>query len=202
MGCLSSNTVKELKTAVKGEKYRIIFMVGAETSPLESVAKKASDDFRHSLININDLGQGKISNVLLNAVVKDITNELQNNGTIKSSTLVKGVGLMLSTAKDKRVLIEGFPRNKEDLDEWNKQKSEDADTVCFFYVEVPDDKVNEAGIDDISKEKCRKFIEESKPYYESLASTLGDRFVKLDGTKNLEELNKEISDIFVSKKLF
>ena len=202
MGCLGSNTVKDLKQAVKGEKYRIVFMVGAETSPLEAVAKKAADDFRHSLINVNDLGQGKISNVLLNAVVKDITNELQNNGTIKSSTLVKGVGLMLNTAKDKRVLIEGFPRNKEDLDEWNKQKSEDADTVCFFYVEVPDDKVNEAGIDDISKEKCRKFVEESKPFYESLASTLGDRFVKLDGTKNLEELNKDISDVFVSKKLF
>ncbi len=202
MGCLNSNTVKELKTAVKGEKYRIVFMVGAETSPLESVAKKASDDFRHSLININDLGQGKISNVLLNAVVKDITNEMQNNGTIKSSTLVKGVGLMLNTAKDKRVLIEGFPRNQEDLDEWNKQKGEDADTVCFFYVEVPDEKVMEAGIDDITKEKCRKFIEESKPYYESLASTLGDRFVKVDGTKNLEELNKEISNVFVSKKLF
>ncbi len=202
MGCLNSNTVKELKTAVKGEKYRIVFMVGAETSPLESVAKKASDDFRHSLLNINDLGQGKISNVLLNAVVKDITNEMQNNGTIKSSTLVKGVGLMLNTAKDKRVLIEGFPRNQEDLDEWNKQKGEDADTVCFFYVEVPDEKVMEAGIDDITKEKCRKFIEESKPYYESLASTLGDRFVKVDGTKNLEELNKEISNVFVSKKLF
>ncbi len=202
MGCLNSNTVKELKTAVKGEKYRIVSMVGAETSPLESVAKKASDDFRHSLININDLGQGKISNVLLNAVVKDITNEMQNNGTIKSSTLVKGVGLMLNTAKDKRVLIEGFPRNQEDLDEWNKQKGEDADTVCFFYVEVPDEKVMEAGIDDITKEKCRKFIEESKPYYESLASTLGDRFVKVDGTKNLEELNKEISNVFVSKKLF
>jgi hypothetical protein len=202
MGCLGSNTVKDLKQAVKGEKYRIVFMVGAETSPLETVAKKAADDFRHTLINVNDLGQGKIQNALLNAIVKDITNEMQNNGTIKSSTLVKGVGLMLSTAKDKRVLIEGFPRNKEDFDEWNKQKSEDADTVCFFFVDVPDDKVYEAGIDDISKEKCRKFVEESKPFYESLASTLGDKFVKVDGTKSETDLTNEISNVFTSKKLF
>ena len=134
MGCLGSNTVNDVKKALKGEKYRVVFMVGADTSPLAPLASKAAEEFRHTLINVNDLGQGKISNSLLKAVVQDFTNELKGSGVVSSSTMVKGVGLMLNTAKDKRILIEGFPRSQEDLDAWQKAKGEDCDTVCFMYV--------------------------------------------------------------------
>ena len=201
MGCLGSNTVNDVKKALKGEKYRVVFMVGADTSPLESLAKKASDEFRHTLINVNDLGQGKISNNLLKAVIQDITNELKGNGTISSDTLVKGIGLMLNTAKDKRILIEGFPRSQEDLDAWNKKQGEDCDTVCFMYVEVSDDKVKEGSTDDIALKKCEYFINTTKPFCEGMASTLGDKFVKIDGSKG-DAAYDDVKQTFIDKKLF
>ena len=202
MGCLGSNTVNDVKKALKGEKYRVVFMVGADTSPLAPLASKAAEEFRHTLINVNDLGQGKITNPLLKAVVQDFTNELKGSGVVSSSTIVKGVGLMLNTAKDKRVLIEGFPRSQEDLDAWNKAKGEDCDTVCFMYVEVSDDKVKEGANDDIALKKCDYFINTTKPFCEGLASSLGDKFVKIDGSKSEDDAYTDVKKTFVDKKLF
>ena len=201
MGCLGSNTVNDVKKALKGDKYRIVFMVGADTSPLETLAKKASEEFRHTLINTNDLGQGKVSNRLLSAVVQDITNELKGSAFVSSATLVKAIGLMLNTAKDKRVLIEGFPRSQEDLDAWNKAQGEDCDTACFIYVEVSDDKVKEGANDEIALKKCDYFINTTKPFCENMSS-LGNKYAKIDGSKTEDEAFTDVKNTFVDKKLF
>ena len=101
MGCLGSNTVNDVKKALKGEKYRVVFMVGADTSPLAPLASKAAEEFRHTLINVNDLGQGKITNPLLKAVVQDFTNELKGSGVVSSSTISSPASSCLFTEKER-----------------------------------------------------------------------------------------------------
>ena len=129
-------------------------MVGAEKSPLESLSKRVSDEFRYILININDFVNKKNINPLLKAIIQDIEYELKESVIVSSITIVKVIGLLLNIAKDKRILIEGFPRNKEDLDLWNKTKGEDCDTKCFIYVEISDDKVKEGVSNENTLKKC------------------------------------------------
>ena len=75
---------------------------------------------------------------------------------------------------------------------WNKTKREDYDTKCFIYVEISDDKVKEGVSDENTLKKCDDFINTTKPFYEGLNVTLGNKFVKIDGSKSEDESYSDI----------
>jgi adenylate kinase family enzyme len=203
MGCLgtSAGNVKEKVTkALAGEKSRVVMFIGGPNSQRDEMAKKIAEEFNYAYIDCGNLVNNVISTK--SALWEDLQNDLQSGGLVNSSRLISLIKLKMPS-DNKKVLLNGFPKSKENIDTWNKEMVENADIKGYVYLEVDDAKMNEVAVGEYAlnvQAKITTFKNETLPVIESLKNN--ENFLTFDGSKNADELFNEIKQKFVEKKLY
>ena len=203
MGCLGSsagNVKDKVTKALAGEKARVVMFIGGPNSQRDEMAKKIAEEFNYALIDCGNV----VNNVIQtkSALWEDLQADLTSGGLVNSSKLIKVIKLKMPS-DNKKVLLNGFPKSKDNIDTWNKEMAESADIKGFVYLQVSDEKMAEVAVGDYAanvQTKINTFKNETLPVVDSLKA--GDNFFTFDGSKNADELFNDIKQKFLDKKLY
>jgi len=217
MGCSNSQEVNEAgkkvsnvnnKVAGALQKACVVFVIGGPGSGKGTQCAKIKTEF-----NYNHLSTGDI----LRTVVKEqkapgweqLDADMKEGKLIDSETLMKFVKFSIQTSPNKKILLDGFPRNKENLDCWNKNMRDVADVKGVLYFEVSDEEMkkrllgrNEGRADDNEETIAKRlatFNNDTKPiieYYEKEGN-----LIKIDASKTVDEIFNNVKTEFNNRKL-
>ena len=199
MGCEGGQQV--------GEKPRIVFVIGGPGCGKGTQCKRIVQNFKYQSFSTGDL---------LRQYVKDkkdgyeeIDNQMKEGKLISSSTLMKVLKEYILNSKNKKILVDGYPRNQENVDVWEKEMKDLVEVKGALYIEVSNEEMkkrllgrNEGRADDNEETIAKRlttFEKETKPivdYFEKQGN-----LIKIDGMKTVDEISKEIGDKFKEKGL-
>ena len=202
------NELFVLSNSIINNKAKVIFIIGGPGSGKGTECMKIKEKF-----NYNHMSTGEIlRNIVKNKEVNDwqeLESDMKEGKLISSEKLISFIKLGIISSKNKKILLDGFPRNKENINEWNKQMKDIADVVAIFYFEVPEILMkkrllgrNEGRIDDNEEtiiKRINNFNIETKPvidFYEKEG-----KLIKIDASKNVDEVFNEINNKFIEMKL-
>ena len=113
------------------------------------------------------------------------------------------------TIGNKKVLLDGFPRNQENIDEWNKQMKDVCEVNAVLYFDCTEEEMkkrmlarNEGRSDDNEetiKKRVENFIKDTKPLLE-IYEKLG-KLIRIDAMKGKDEIFEEVEVKMIEKKL-
>ncbi len=199
MGCEGGQQV--------GEKPRIVFVIGGPGCGKGTQCKRIVQNFKYQSFSTGDL---------LRQYVKDkkdgyeeIDNQMKEGKLISSSTLMKVLKEYILNSRNKKILVDGYPRNQDNVDVWEKEMKDLVEVKGALYIEVSNEEMkkrllgrNEGRADDNEETIAKRlttFEQETKPivdYFEKQGN-----LIKIDGMKTVDEISKEIGDKFKEKGL-
>ena len=204
MGCGGSSSTN-VDGPVEG-KPSVVFVLGGPGSGKGTQCETIVRDFGYEHLSTGDLlreeakKEGELSKKL---------NEVMSQGKLVSSELL--VELLKKAMKDKgwekkKFLLDGFPRNQENINEWNKQVGKEAHIqfVLFFDVdkEIMKKRLIKRGEDsgraDDNEETIMKrfetFEKESVPVIKFYQKQ--KKVQQIDAGKSIEEVNEQVKKCF------
>ena len=190
-----------------GEKPRIVFVIGGPGCGKGTQCKRIVQNFKYQSFSTGDL---------LRQYVKDkkdgyeeIDNQMKEGKLISSSTLMKVLKEYILNSRNKKILVDGYPRNQDNVDVWEKEMKDLVEVKGALYIEVSNEEMkkrllgrNEGRADDNEETIAKRlttFEQETKPivdYFEKQGN-----LIKIDGMKTVDEISKEIGDKFKEKGL-
>ena len=203
MGCGGSTAA-----AVTPSKARVVFVIGGPGSGKGTQCAKIKDEFKYNHMSTGDV---------LRTVVKEkkapgwqeLEADMKEGKLISSQKLISFVKVGIVASPNKKILLDGFPRNKENLDEWNKQMKDVADVVAVVYFELADEVMkerllgrNEGRADDNEETIAKRistFNEETKPVIEAYEKE--GKVIKIDASKSVDDVFAEVKQKFTEKNL-
>ena len=199
MGCSNEPPV--------GEKPRIVFVIGGPGCGKGTQCKRIVQNFGYQSFSTGDLLRQYVKDK--KDGYEDIDNQMKEGKLISSATLMKVLKEYVMTSKNKKILVDGYPRNQENIDEWEKQMKDLVEVKGALYIEVSNEEMtkrllgrNEGRADDNEetiKKRLTTFEQETKPivgYFEKKGN-----LIKIDGMKTVDEISKDIADKFKEKGL-
>ena len=202
MGCGGSTAA-----AVRPEKARVVFVIGGPGSGKGTQCAKIKDEFKYNHMSTGDV---------LRTVVKEkkapgwqeLEADMKEGKLISSQKLISFVKVGIVASQNKKILLDGFPRNKENLDEWNKQMKDVADVVAVVYFELADEVMkerllgrNEGRADDNEETIAKRistFNQETKPVIDEYEKE--GKVIKIDASKSVDDVFAEVKQKFMDKK--
>ena len=207
MGCLSSFGTKVEKLVSEkdeADRFRVVCLVagpGVNTSELSAAIK---EEYIYQEFSVSNLLKNYTSN---RAAVEcnEIANDMNSGVLVSSATLLRVLKAQLLLAKEKKILLTGFPKSQNNLDEWNKTISKMCTLRAVIYVELPDDTVkerlrNKGYSDETAENKLKSFNDDMKPMIEELKAA--GSLITVDGTKSKEEQFTDVKNAFNERKLY
>ena len=203
MGCGGSTAA-----AVTPAKARVVFVIGGPGSGKGTQCAKIKDEFKYNHMSTGDV---------LRTVVKEkkapgwqeLEADMKEGKLISSQKLISFVKVGIVASTNKKILLDGFPRNKENLDEWNKQMKDVADVVAVVYFELADEVMkerllgrNEGRADDNEETIAKRistFNQETKPVIDAYEKE--GKVIKIDASKSVDDVFAEVKQKFTEKKL-
>ena len=203
MGCGGSTAA-----AVRPEKARVVFVIGGPGSGKGTQCAKIKDEFKYNHMSTGDV---------LRTVVKEkkapgwqeLEADMKEGKLISSQKLISFVKVGIVASPNKKILLDGFPRNKENLDEWNKQMKDVADVVAVVYFELADEVMkerllgrNEGRADDNEETIAKRistFNQETKPVIDAYEKE--GKVIKIDASKSVDDVFAEVKQKFTEKNL-
>ena len=206
MGCGGSSAVAN---AVTGGKARVVFVIGGPGSGKGTQCTKIKDEFNYNHMSTGDILRNVVKNKQ-GSTWQALEADMKEGRLIPSDKLISYVKLGIVASKNKKILLDGFPRNKENIDEWNKQMKDVADVVAVVYFEVPDEIMkqrllgrNEGRADDNEEtiaKRLETFNAETKPVIDTYENE--GKLIKIDATKSVDDVFADVKNKFMEKKLY
>ena len=206
MGCGGSSAVAN---AVTGGKARVVFVIGGPGSGKGTQCTKIKDEFNYNHMSTGDILRNVVKNKQ-GSTWQALEADMKEGRLIPSDKLISYVKLGIVASKNKKILLDGFPRNKENIDEWNKQMKDVADVVAVVYFEVPDEIMkqrllgrNEGRADDNEEtiaKRLETFNAETKPVIDTYEKE--GKLIKIDATKSVDDVFADVKAKFMEKKLY
>ena len=206
MGCGGSSAVAN---AVTGGKARVVFVIGGPGSGKGTHCTKIKDEFNYNHMSTGDILRNVVKNKQ-GSTWQALEADMKEGRLIPSDKLISYVKLGIVASKNKKILLDGFPRNKENIDEWNKQMKDVADVVAVVYFEVPDEIMkqrllgrNEGRADDNEEtiaKRLETFNAETKPVIDTYENE--GKLIKIDATKSVDDVFADVKNKFMEKKLY
>ena len=206
MGCGGSSAVTN---AVTGGKARVVFVIGGPGSGKGTQCTKIKDEFNYNHMSTGDILRNVVKNKQ-GSTWQALEADMKEGRLIPSDKLISYVKLGIVASKNKKILLDGFPRNKENIDEWNKQMKDVADVVAVVYFEVPDEIMkqrllgrNEGRADDNEEtiaKRLETFNAETKPVIDTYEQE--GKLIKIDATKSVDDVFADVKNKFMEKKLY
>ena len=204
MGCGGSTAA-----AVRPEKARVVFVIGGPGSGKGTQCTKIKDEFNYNHMSTGDILRNVVKEKQGSAW-QELEADMKEGKLIPSDKLISFVKLGIVSSKNKKILLDGFPRNQENIDEWNKQMKDVADVVAVVYFEVPDEVMKERllgrkeGRADDNEETIAKRLEtfnaETKPVIDTYENE--GKLIKIDATKSVDDVFADVKNKFMEKKLY
>ena len=203
MGCGSS---KSADAEGPSDKPVVVFVLGGPGSGKGTQCERIVKDFGYEHLSTGDLLRAETQK---GGELADKLNKVMSEGKLVSSDLL--VELLKKAMKErgwekKKFLLDGFPRNQENIDEWNKQIGKEAFVKFVLFFEVDKEtmktrllKRGEAsGRADDNEETIVKrfetFEKESMPIVDVYNKQKKVR--KIDAGKSIEEVNEAVKKLF------
>ena len=199
MGCSNESLV--------GEKPRIVFVIGGPGCGKGTQCKRIVQNFGYQSFSTGDLLRQYVKDK--KDGYEDIDNQMKEGKLISSATLMKVLKEYVMSSTNKKILVDGYPRNQENIDEWEKQMKDLVEVKGALYIEVSNEEMtkrllgrNEGRADDNEetiKKRLTTFEQQTKPivsYFEKKGN-----LIKIDGMKTVDEISKDIADKFKEKGL-
>jgi UMP-CMP kinase family protein len=206
MGCGGSSAVTN---AVTGGKARVVFVIGGPGSGKGTQCTKIKDEFNYNHMSTGDILRNVVKEKQGSAW-QELEADMKEGKLIPSEKLISFVKLGIMSSKNKKILLDGFPRNQDNINEWNKQMKNVADVVAVVYFEVPDDVMkqrllgrNEGRADDNEEtiaKRLETFNAETKPVIDTYEKE--GKLIKIDATKSVDEVFTDVKNKFMEKKLY
>ena len=199
MGCSNKPSI--------GEKPRIVFVIGGPGCGKGTQCKRIVQNFKYVSFSTGDLLRQYVKDK--KDGYEDIDNQMKEGKLISSATLMKVLKEYVMSSTNKKILVDGYPRNQENIDEWEKQMKDLVEVKGALYIEVSNEEMtkrllgrNEGRADDNEetiKKRLTTFERQTKPivsYFEKKGN-----LIKIDGMKTVDEISKDIADKFKEKGL-
>ena len=210
MGCMGKKTIIKNKTEIELlEKTRYVFVVGGPGSGKRTQCKRIAEEFGFRLLTIPEI----IHYVIKLRVIQgwDLINKeyVEEKKEIESLKLVTFIQLVVKKLDEDKVLLEGFPRNKNDVQEWFRQTNDnlvELYTVLYFDLPVEQMKIRQLATqeDHVTEEEAKKriaqFQRETKPTF--IDFEVLDKFIRVDAMLPVEDVFKAIKEEFILKKFY
>ena len=210
MGCMGKKTIIKNKTEIELlEKTRYVFVVGGPGSGKRTQCKRIAEEFGFRLLTIPEI----IHYVIKLRVIQgwDLINKeyVEEKKEIESLKLVTFIQLVVKKLDEDKVLLEGFPRTKSDVDEWFRQTNDnlvELYTVLYFDLPVEQMKIRQLASQDDhvteeeAKKRIAKFQRETKPTF--IDFEVLDKFIRVDAMLPVEDVFKAIKEEFILKKFY
>jgi adenylate kinase family enzyme len=199
MGCSNESLV--------GEKPRIVLVIEGPGCGKGTQCKRIVQNFKYVSFSTGDLLRQYVKDK--KDGYEDIDNQMKEGKLISSATLMKVLKEYVMSSTNKKILVDGYPRNQENIDEWEKQMKDLVEVKGALYIEVSNEEMtkrllgrNEGRADDNEetiKKRLTTFEQQTKPivsYFEKKGN-----LIKIDGMKTVDEISKDIADKFKEKGL-
>jgi adenylate kinase family enzyme len=198
MGCSNCRKVSQ---------KRVIFVIGGPGSGKGTQCCKISNEFNFEHLSTRD--------ILLNVIAKQtvigweqLKQKIDSGVSLSSHELISFIKEEFKNI-NKTILFEGFPKNTENIEEWNKQMINMCEVTAVLYFECSTDemkkrlmKKQEAKIDNIEETISKRieiFNKETLPILEMYQKT--GKLIKINAEKSTEEIFEEVKTIIKEKKL-
>ena len=185
----------------------ILFVIGGPGCGKGTQCKRIVEKFHYKSFSTGDL---------LRKYVKDkkegyeeIENQMKEGKLISSATLMKVLKEYILNEENKKILVDGYPRNQENIDEWEKQMKDLVVVKGALYIEVSNDEMkkrllgrNEGRADDNEEtigKRLETFEKETKPIVEYFERQ--KNLIRIDGMKTVDEISEDIANKFKEKGL-
>ena len=184
-----------------------MFVIGGPGCGKGTQCKRIVQNFKYVSFSTGDLLRQYVKDK--KDRYEDIDNQMKEGKLISSATLMKVLKEYVMSSTNKKILVDGYPRNQENIDEWEKQMKDLVEVKGALYIEVSNEEMtkrllgrNEGRADDNEetiKKRLTTFEQQTKPivsYFEKKGN-----LIKIDGMKTVDEISKDIADKFKEKGL-
>ena len=203
MGCIGSGATP----VEEGEKPNVIFVIGGPGCGKGTQCKRIVKNFGYVSFSTGDLLRKYVEEK--KEGYEDISNKMKEGALISSETVMKVVKSYIIGSENKKILLDGYPRSKENMDIWEKEMKGLANIKAALYFEVSNEEMkkrilgrNEGRADDNEEtitKRLATFERETKP----IVSIFEQRniLIRIDGMKSVDEISDEVTKQFNERGL-
>lgn len=202
MGCT------EAKVIDPSIEVKVVFVVGGPGCGKGTQCNKIKSEFGYEHLSTGDILR-EIVKKEEHPKWKELDEKMKNGQFCSSAELIGFVKEAFKAFGGKKVLLDGFPRNKENITEWNKQLNDVATVKAVLYFECPADIMkqrmlgrNEGRADDNEAtmiKRIENFEKETMPLLSGYDKE--GKMIKIDATKSPDEVFDEVKTKFTEMKL-
>ena len=134
---------------------------------------------------------------------------MQEGALISSEIVMKVFKSYFLNSENKKILLDDYPRNKENMEIWEKEMKGQVNERGAFYFEVSNEEMkkrilgrNEGKADDNEETIAKRlatFEKETKPILEEFENR--KMLIRIDGMKTVDEISEEVNKQFKERGL-
>lgn len=201
---------KKLYFRDESEKYKIIFIIKNPCSSEESsIYKKLSEYFIYNYLSTGDI----INELYLEKRTDNENyNDIKNGKLMASDEVVEILKNEILKMKDcKNLLIEGFPRNLDNLNQWKNIMSGITSLKKILYIKITKEEMQKR-IDEKNKienfKNYQKYVNQINNFNNEITALIekcknDNILIEVDGMqKKKEEIYQNFFRKFIKNKLF
>ena len=116
-------------------KVNVVFIIGGPGSGKGTLCKRLKEDFHYEHLSTGDI----LRNVVKNKTHPDwktLDDKMKSGQFVSSTELLGFVKDEFKNFKGKKVLLDGFPRNQENIDVWDKTMNDIFNLKGVLYLEA------------------------------------------------------------------
>ncbi|XP_030547974.1 UMP-CMP kinase 3-like isoform X1 [Rhodamnia argentea] len=180
-------------------EYRVVYVLGSPGSGKSTQCSKISSEFGFSHLSAGDLLQKEVeSGSEEGKMIRDLKKE---GKLVPSETVVKLLQQAMCRSESKKFLIDGFPRNEENLAAAENIMKIEPDVILFFDCSEPESirrllSRNQGRADDNAetiRSRLKVYSESTVPvinYYNSKGKVR-----KIDAERPVEDVYKSVKEV-------
>ncbi|GFT23267.1 hypothetical protein NPIL_120351 [Nephila pilipes] len=187
-------------------KPKVVFVLGAPGAGKGTQCKKIVDNFGFVHLSAGDLLRAE-RNTPGSQYGELIENHIRNGTIVPVEITCRLIEEAMKTSSSNKFLVDGFPRNKDNLDGWNKEMSDKSDVRFILFIDCSEESCIERCLkrgaegsgrsdDNIEslKKRFRTFHEDTLPIVNQFSEQ--GMVLKVDGSKDPDSVFQIISDLF------
>ena len=190
------------------KKVSVVFIVGGPGSGKGTACKVLKEEFKYHHLSTGDILRNIVKEQK-NPKWKELQEKMNSGAFVSSAELIGFVKDEFKNLGGQKVLLDGFPRNQENVDEWNKQMNDVAEVKALLYLDCKPETMtkrmlgrNEGRADDneeTMKKRIANFTQSTVPVVEEYKKT--GKVISVDAEKSAKEVYDEIASKFKEKGL-
>ena len=134
MGCDSASSIP-----VDESKPNVIFVIGGPGCGKGTQCKRIISNFNYTSFSSGDLLRKYVEDK--KDGYEEISNKMKEGQLISSETVMKVLKSYIINSENKKILLDGYPRNKENMDIWEREMNGQVNVLGVLYFDVTNEEM-------------------------------------------------------------